>query len=342
MSELDRVWYLFHGNILRYLSNEDVRHCAGVSKEWRATACDDGLWKERLLRAMAFEYSGDMEQLYASMAQFDHVIHQEQFDLGYEGIEASSTDGDQSIEDTLIPMPVFWSSLPNPDQNSDEHLTYRLCEPCCIVSHIQIKAMANYALYAPREVTIDFSMDGEHWFYTEGPLLYPMGQVMIHDLSRSVLCSYVRIRLIGKRSTHFVADLESMYYACIERVRCMGHATSNLLSLKCNELAHLMLHVAMDAYKVDTFGWGFLHAFRSFRERDQQPHSLKQVLGILCDTREQPTAGMMPPLLENPSAMVGFPGMITLTDEEQLGILRFLQGLLHDGEVEQNMEEFDD
>eukprot|EP01087_Luapelamoeba_hula_P003354 TRINITY_DN1315_c0_g1_i5.p1 TRINITY_DN1315_c0_g1~~TRINITY_DN1315_c0_g1_i5.p1 ORF type:complete len:172 (-),score=6.76 TRINITY_DN1315_c0_g1_i5:267-782(-) len=122
----------------------------------------------------------------------------------------------------------FWRSSGSAGPDSNEHLTYKLTQPLCVIRSVTIQAhKATYQkgrpVYGPKQVQVlvGFGPALENMHY-RSPVFLAANHSALQSFSLGrdlVIGSYIRIELIGK---HSAQDHDGEYYTAIESVSSYG------------------------------------------------------------------------------------------------------------------------
>jgi hypothetical protein len=151
-----------------------------------------------------------------------------------EGIEASTTDNQQELSNTLSKDDLFWSSVGSGDQESNEFVVYKLVQPLCIVKHVDIfiyKALyqPGMPIYAPQyiRVSVGFSPNIKHMHYTSEPFkIMNIDALQQLVLDRPQFGGFIRLDLLGRQQTQPGDDL---WYTVLRYVRVGGVPSGALM-----------------------------------------------------------------------------------------------------------------
>ncbi|KND00220.1 uncharacterized protein SPPG_04555 [Spizellomyces punctatus DAOM BR117] len=195
----------------------------------------------------------DPKQFFREIGEVTIMAEQEPLDLLEQGLQASSEDDEQqTIACTLDDSArTFWSSKGTADMLSSEWLVYKLRQPVCIVTRVEItpykaRYQRGMPIYAPRYMTmsIGFSPEPENMHFISE--LFPVEN---RNVSQSfnikptlVVGGYVRLHLHGRYQTQ---PGDNLYYTVLQSVRCFGIpiglvADKQSLSLPLMELADVL------------------------------------------------------------------------------------------------------
>jgi hypothetical protein len=151
--------------------------------------------------------------------------------------DASSTDHySQTILETLRTSSGFWSSTGSDTTQANEHLTYQLCEPLCLVHKVSVKFYrANYQLgrpvYPAQQVRLSFGFDlSSSGALTTCVHTTPAYHAQFSDgwqhfvLPQYIPAHYVKVEFIGKRQRQ---PGDELYYTVVQQLHVMGTPLSS-------------------------------------------------------------------------------------------------------------------
>ncbi|KAI9205475.1 uncharacterized protein BJ171DRAFT_500581 [Polychytrium aggregatum] len=146
------------------------------------------------------------------------------------GIESSTFDNEkQTIHSVLDESPKsLWSSIGSKTADVDEFLTFRLIQPACIVTRIELIPFKAFyqrgaPVYGPREisVSIGFHTSLKRMHYTsERYQLENEHKVQVINIAPTlVVGEFVRLNLFGRFQKQ--SD-DNLFYSTLQNVKCYG------------------------------------------------------------------------------------------------------------------------
>ena len=168
--------------------------------------------------------------LFAELGALTKMLAFASMDVVDSAVAASSEDNDsQTIAETMDDDSfAFWSSRGNPDPQSHEWLLYKLAQPICIISRIEIKpykALYQRGLptYAPVGIRIrtGFSPDPAlmHFVSPIYPVRNTSDSQFLDVTPQLVFGGYVLLELLGRQQTQ---PGDEQFYTVLERVKVHG------------------------------------------------------------------------------------------------------------------------
>ncbi|KAJ3225901.1 hypothetical protein HK099_005957 [Clydaea vesicula] len=181
----------------------------------------------------------DNIEFFKETCELTKLVELEPSQIIGEGIYASSEDHEsQSINETLELGNTFWSSKGSADEFSFEFLRYKLVQPICVISQIELipfKAafQPGGPIYAPKyiSVSVSFTPNGNDFHYTsELFAVKNINKVQTFNIKPVfVIGGYLQINLFG-RNTRQPAD--QLYYTVLQSVKALGLPIGCFLNLK--------------------------------------------------------------------------------------------------------------
>eukprot|EP00026_Physarum_polycephalum_P004882 Phypoly_transcript_04906.p1 GENE.Phypoly_transcript_04906~~Phypoly_transcript_04906.p1 ORF type:complete len:624 (+),score=102.78 Phypoly_transcript_04906:62-1873(+) len=230
------VMYLY-----RFMDVKGVLTMCCVCKQWMEIALDDTLWRERaalpcsptrLSTSQLDTEPGKWFQLYRELGGV--FVPTRMLNLLQEAFDASSTDNQQDLSNTLSKDELFWSSLGSADKESSEYVVYKLVQPLCIVQYVDIFAykalyQTGMPIYAPQyiRVSVGFSPNIKNMHYTSEPFkMQNIDSLQQLVLDQPQFGGFVRLDLIGRQQTQPGDDL---WYTVLRYVRVGGVPSGALM-----------------------------------------------------------------------------------------------------------------
>ncbi|GAM25046.1 hypothetical protein SAMD00019534_082210 [Acytostelium subglobosum LB1] len=161
------------------------------------------------------------------------IVFNNTYDLLVSALKSSSCDNDnQSIENTLGPNKKFWSSRGSNDISSSEYLLYKLEQPICIVSSIQIHVYKAFfqpgqPIYSPQSIRISVGFTPDNMHYTSEEFMVEQTdepQTFYFD-PILVVGGYLRVDLIGH---HQSQANDGLFYTVLKYVCVDGRTLGSL------------------------------------------------------------------------------------------------------------------
>ncbi|KAJ3092258.1 hypothetical protein HK102_009228 [Quaeritorhiza haematococci] len=241
--------------------------------------------------------------MFQNLASLTVSIEREPMRLISEGLHASSEDDElQTIAATLDDNPrTFWSSKGSDDMLSSEHLTFKLIQPVCIISSVEIipykaRYQRGMPIYAPRYMTISvgFHSDPNRMHFVSGPFPVENSNVPQVFNIKPVLVGggYVRLDLYGRYQTQ---PGDNLWYTVLQSVKVNGIALG--AAYEKPELSSSLIRFA-NLLRCDWLQWGdLLPDFAVSDNNSEVPASviqerLQQVLRPYWTARKAHTEGI--------------------------------------------------
>eukprot|EP01134_Creolimax_fragrantissima_P005460 CFRG5460T1 len=242
-------------NILKFLPGDDLLRVSCVSRNFRSVInyvrlfrdlcqrtsnSETGEWtlecrekpsRLRLGQHLSESQTPDMDvnwkQIWIDLATIQKKHRDYIFSINGEGVYASSTDrDDQGLSNTLHAGSSFWSSVGTVSTTQNESITYKLVQPVCVVTAVEIfpfKAVFHHGLptYGPQRVRISIGYRPDSMHYVSEILTCGnVSEAQVFNIAPDlVLGSYIHIELMGRRS---IQPADGLYYIVIKQVKVYG------------------------------------------------------------------------------------------------------------------------
>ncbi|KAJ3270245.1 hypothetical protein HK104_004963, partial [Borealophlyctis nickersoniae] len=195
------------------------------------------------------DFVKDSKAFFKEIGDLTLMSEQEPMQLLMEGIEASSEDDEhQTIACTLDDSSRnFWSSKGSPDNTTSEYLIYKMVQPICVVTRVEVvpykaRYQRGMPIYAPRSVAVSvgFHQEAENMHYVseEFPVENSNVTHTFNIKPTLVVGGFLRLDLRGRYQRQ---PGDNLFYTVLESVKCFGlpigaflnkpHVTAPLLSL---------------------------------------------------------------------------------------------------------------
>lgn len=146
--------------------------------------------------------------------------------LQLEGIEASSTDYNQSIFNTLIEKcSKYWSSRGSETQEAEEYLLFAFKNFSMLKSlKVDFFPATEYEHendYPSNQIKISLGLSQSEWFYESKPFQVNNSMSVDLNIENDVsIARFIKVTFIGKPNQQ---DSDELYYVAVQRIQAFGY-----------------------------------------------------------------------------------------------------------------------
>lgn len=223
---IERLTPLCFFLVTQYLDVRSISMLSLTNKQMKALIDHPSFWESYHKFAHPIKISGfnlsDLKSRELFKFVYTSLPALETCEIQLKGIEASSTDYDQSIHRVLNDSTwYFWSSTGSLTIDNNEYLIFEVCEPTFIRS-LELKFYLQYGskAYMPKEVCISLGVKKDEWNYHSQN--FPINGKLEHRFTmpdQACLAKYIKVTFIKKLG---LQASDQQYYIAVNRIKVLG------------------------------------------------------------------------------------------------------------------------